>query len=1186
MPSPFSTIAELDAFLDAHADTLGHVRGLGADVLSDLLPEPAARALRYVLERGRLIDFASEEGIARFGHALTYAPKARAALPALTRGFLERERVEIEHARATVKERLSPPAKGEPLLESLHRDALALREAHPAGIAPRALERISPSRLLPDDTIPGLRFWDERPWVRTGAAVPVPVVVSLVFTGTDGGLRADCPFCGTLCVHTLAAVDTYLAWLREPLTADRRAWLEDVRRPAWERALKAIGDALQSSERKSPAVQVSWRLRVYGDDGVEVVPYLHKATRKGVSAGTRVGPSKLLQEADAVLTSQERRVAELCARTFSYAGRELLAALAGHPRVVLAENPNAAVKVEVGRVGLLADERAGRVVLAPALDGAALPQGYVKRLLDERPNGPPAFLFEEAARRLTVLELPDEVRATLLALGRYGNDFPPESHAALVEKLSHLSARVPVAMPRSVMGEQIPVHTRSVIRLQVQPAGTVRLELRVRPLPESTAFVPGEGARDVHVRREGKPLHAKRDFAQELAAATALRDALRLALGERLPPPDEDPTVSGAFTYTLPSAHVALELLGVLEGLEAELEWVGQPLRLAGHAQATALKVTLERRRDWFGVNGGLHVQGERVSLAVLLDAARREEKYVPVKAHTFVEIGEALRRHLRSLADHTWRSSNGLEVGPSAADALDALSREGSAVDADATWRALAERIFSARELRPKLPRTLKAELRPYQLEGFQWLTRLGSWGAGAVLADDMGLGKTVQALAVLLDRAKQGPSLVVAPTSVGFNWIDEASRFAPSLRLTTYADSEDRGETLERLGPRDVLVISYGLLARDAERLSKVKFATIVFDEAQALKNAGTQRARAARMLQADFRFALSGTPLENHLGELWSLFRIVFPGLLGSWEAFRDRFATPIEKKLDPTAAPALSRVLQPFLLRRTKGQVAQELPPKTDQRVPVVLSPDEWQLYEDARLAALSELESPKPLLREQQRRVQVLAALTRLRLLASHPKLYDRRSTLPSSKLARLVELVEELLEEGHRALVFSQFTSHLALVREALEARGWKYLYLDGRTARTEREKRVAAFQRGDAPLFLISLKAGGFGLNLTGADNVIHLDPWWNPAVEDQAADRAHRIGQDKPVTVYRLVAKGTIEEQILALHEDKRALVLDVLDGKDGAARLSNTELLSLLSRPAERVLADLETPSTERH
>jgi len=540
------------------------------------------------------------------------------------------------------------------------------------------------------------------------------------------------------------------------------------------------------------------------------------------------------------------------------------------------------------------------------------------------------------------------------------------------------------------------------------------------------------------------------------------------------------------------------------------------------------------------------------------------------VESQSYVEISELLRQHLERLSDHTYASRHGLEVGPSAVEAVSALGAAGATVEADQHWHELVGRIVDSKDLRPRVPATLKATLRDYQREGFAWLTRLAAWGAGGILADDMGLGKTVQALAVLLDRSRLGPQLVLAPTSVAFNWVDEAKRFAPSLRVTLFADALDRGGTLERLGRKDVLVLSYGLLTRDLERLAQVRFATIVFDEAQTLKNASTRRAKAARALQGDFKLALSGTPLENHLGELWSLFGVVFPSLLGSWEAFRTRFASPIEKQHDPTAAPALARVLQPFLLRRTKAQVAAELPPRTEIRVPVVLSPAEWQLYEDARLAALSDLETRRSKMKEQERRLEVLAAITRLRLVASHPRLYDPSSQLQSAKLERLMELVRELSAEGHRALVFSQFTSHLALVREVLDQEKIAYQYLDGSTPQGARKETVRAFQEGDAPLFLISLKAGGFGLNLTAATSVIHLDPWWNPAVEDQASDRAHRIGQHRPVTVYRLVARGTIEEQMLSLHEHKRSLVAGVLDGKDQAGRLSTPELLRLLSQP----------------
>jgi SNF2 family DNA or RNA helicase len=311
------------------------------------------------------------------------------------------------------------------------------------------------------------------------------------------------------------------------------------------------------------------------------------------------------------------------------------------------------------------------------------------------------------------------------------------------------------------------------------------------------------------------------------------------------------------------------------------------------------------------------------------------------------------------------------------------------------------------------------------------------------------------------------------------------------------------------------------------------------------------------------------MSGTPIENHLGELWSLFAIIFPGLLGSWEQFRERFAGPIERAKDPDARAALSRVLRPFLLRRTKAEVARELPSRTEIEVPVVLSKDEWELYEDARLAAIAELDRGGKKLRDEQRRFQILAALTRLRLLASHPRLYDGRSQVASSKLRRLLELLDELRSEGHRALVFSQFTSHLALVRDALAQAAISTLYLDGATPAAQRRRTVEAFQAGEADVFLISLTAGGTGLNLTAADYVFHLDPWWNPAVEDQATDRAHRIGQTRPVFVHDLIIAGSVEERMLALQRHKRDLADAILGPQARRGRaLSEREVDDLLA------------------
>jgi SNF2 family DNA or RNA helicase len=433
-----------------------------------------------------------------------------------------------------------------------------------------------------------------------------------------------------------------------------------------------------------------------------------------------------------------------------------------------------------------------------------------------------------------------------------------------------------------------------------------------------------------------------------------------------------------------------------------------------------------------------------------------------------------------------------------------------------------------------------------------------------GACLADDMGLGKTVQAIALLLEQAERGASLVVAPTSVCHNWESELARFAPTLAVRRLAAAADRHACVEALGPGAVLIASYGLLRQDDEALAARRWNVIVFDEAQNLKNVETKRVQASQKLDARVRLALSGTPIENYLEELWSLFNTVNPGLLGSRERFVRRFAAPIERG-DATARNALRALIRPFILRRTKSAVLSELPPRTEMTIEVTQCEEERAFYEALRrqaLAALAALDGPSG-----QRKIHILAEITRLRRACCHPGLIDPRSTLESAKLHSFLELIDELLRNRHKALVFSQFIGHLDKVRKALDRRGVRYQYIDGAVSAQQRAVRVAAFQAGDGDLFLISLKAGGTGLNLTAADYVIHLDPWWNPAVEDQASDRAHRIGQSRPVTVYRLVVADTIEERILDLHRHKRDLAADLLEGAESSARLSEEELIALI-------------------
>jgi SNF2 family DNA or RNA helicase len=364
--------------------------------------------------------------------------------------------------------------------------------------------------------------------------------------------------------------------------------------------------------------------------------------------------------------------------------------------------------------------------------------------------------------------------------------------------------------------------------------------------------------------------------------------------------------------------------------------------------------------------------------------------------------------------------------------------------------------------------------------------------------------------------------------------------------------------------LGKFDLLITTYTLLQQESDELSQIHWQTIVLDEAQAIKNAATKRSQAAMSLKGSFKLITTGTPLENHLGELWNLFQFINPGLLGTHKQFNERYAIPIERFNNREARLRLKKLIRPFILRRIKSQVLEELPPRTDVTLEVTMSHEELHFYEALRQNALDQLEQSTD---NRGKHLQVLTEIMRLRQACCNPKLIARDTAIPSSKLTLFSQLVKELIAGGHKVLVFSQFIGHLEIIRHYLDGRKITYQYLDGSTSSRHRKERVEAFQSGKGDLFLISLKAGGLGLNLTAADYVIHMDPWWNPAVEDQASDRAHRIGQTRPVTIYRLVCKHTIEEKIVQLHQEKRDLADSLLEGTDASGRLSTQELIDLI-------------------
>ncbi len=572
---------------------------------------------------------------------------------------------------------------------------------------------------------------------------------------------------------------------------------------------------------------------------------------------------------------------------------------------------------------------------------------------------------------------------------------------------------------------------------------------------------------------------------------------------------------------------------------------------------------------DWFDLKGELAFGDQTVGLREALRALKRGERFVKLADGTLGVLPEDLLERLRSLLDLSrWHEGERLRLDKTQAALLEELLEAVQGLDyvrvdvRDEEIRRVREqlkKLEDVRELPPvPLPQGLRVQLRPYQVQGYRWLHFLYQNGFGGILADDMGLGKTVQTLAFLLSLREQGlaqgPNLVVAPRSLLFNWQREIERFTPGLKVLVYAGP--KRPPLDALDAYDVVLTTYGLVRQNVARLQQKSFHVLVLDEAQAIKNPLTKTARALRRLQARHRIALTGTPVENTTLELWSIFAVVMPGLLGSLEAFKRVFAVPIEQEGDQEAAARLRRLVGPFLLRRTKEQVAPELPPRTERVLYATMTPEQAEMYHQVREAFRAKLLG---LLEADDQddghwRMHVLEGLLRLRQLALHPVLVDPAYRGGSGKMELLFTLLESLQEGGHKALVYSQFVNMLRLVREDMDRRGWRYAYLDGSTR--DRQAQVDRFQQDPTvPFFLISLRAGGVGLNLTAAEYVLLLDPWWNPAVERQAADRTHRIGQEKPVFLFKLITQGTVEEKILQLQQRKQKLVEQIVTPTDTA-------------------------------
>jgi superfamily II DNA or RNA helicase len=932
----------------------------------------------------------------------------------------------------------------------------------------------------------------------------------------------------------------------------------------WERVLHSLDHFFDSQgfDTSKPLKRLAWYFNP-ATKGVEVREQALQA-RGGWSSGKAVSLKRLYDRDPKLnyLTEADKKVIKTLTyersgwsgQVYSWDSFKTPLALIGHPLVYHSGQEDLQLDLVASSPELLIKQK-------KSVDSDST-SGQFHLTLSHTSYMPTVFVEKETPSRYKIIEFSESLVSLMNILGTQGLKIPGTAKDHLVSLIQKASPLLPIHSEADII--DIPARDGDTLpRLQILPLKEgLKLSLWVRPFgDQGPYFRPGHGRTPLFLFLDGQQVKVNRSLKEEKKRAEELiQSCSSLQLRE-----------DGSDEWILEDPEDCLEVLSDLQELkDVTVEWPeGQKLFVTPSSSFEQLSLKILHHQDWFAVQGSLKVDEDTVmgfeKLLELLDQA--QGRFIPLDGNRFIALSSHFKKQLQELKALSETTEKGCRVHSLGSLALKQFADKASHVEGDQKWKQKLKALNEAEAYQPKLPSTLQAELRDYQVEGFQWISRLAHLGVGACLADDMGLGKTLQALAVLLNHAPQGPCLVVAPTSVCHNWISEIEKFAPTLIPYTLPDSK-RKERVEVLQAMDVLICSYSLLQQEEELLANKKWQVIVLDEAQAIKNSFTKRFQAAIKLQGAFKLALTGTPVENNLEEIWSLFRFITPGLLGSREGFQKRFLLPIEKDKDKARKNALKSLVQMFILRRTKNAVLQELPPQTEQTILVEMSSEELSFYEALRRQALTNISNLGEEKGQGQRKIHILAEITRLRRACCHPGLVDKEILLPSSKMKVFLDLVEELLENNHQALVFSQYVGYLALVRQKLDKKGISYQYLDGSTPAAQRKKQVQAFQEGNSSLFLLSLKAGGTGLNLTAADYVIHLDPWWNPAVEDQASDRAHRLGQKRPVTIYRLIVQHSIEEKILTLHKNKREMVDDLLEGSHNTEKMSEEDLLKLIA------------------
>lgn len=988
--------------------------------------------------------------------------------------------------------------------------------------------------------------------------------------GTIHGHRCSCPYDGTMCKHEVAVLYYLRNSRKSKVEGQKRkeavdqmiAQMKAPKKALWEEVIEGLMEPLQpktkDADKAMPQSHFSERMMYVIEpfrDGRKIHPHRQKWLKSGKwGRPTSASIKTFIEQGYAFMDAKDREISghlnSVIQGQYFYSYFDSLLEHLENYLPFLVDSDKVLFRERGRKTFQRVEVRQERAYLNIERQGKKLVFSSNVSLDKKGTSVPTPCVIAEDSTHYVVVELTPYEQKLYSMLLRLGS-MPEEAESRLQELLLAVGNMVEVHSDLIEGGSTLErVHGESTVVLRVTPKRyAFVVDCCVQPLQGGRMrFYPAEGKATVYDTRERTRYQVERDLEEETRRLEELKTFCADELG----------FVPGSEPRT-----IELEELLPLMAFVAEhksdfaVEWPdGAKINLKEPVHAESYAMGLRTKENWFEVEGTLQIDEQTIlsaaELLKLMQGKMVGKRFVRLGQTEFLALNERLAKELNRVQRFARVYKNKVIIPRYEVGLLgEMLSHPESILREDQGVAELLRKIDEAARMPIEVPQDLKAQLRDYQEEGYRWMTRLAAWGAGACLADDMGLGKTVQTIAVLLNRANHGPSLVVAPASVVYNWQSEIERFAPTLKVHVLHETDDRKRLVRSLSERDVLLTTYGLLVREQKALTDKGWNVVCLDEAHTIKNRQTKMSQAAMGLRADFRIALTGTPLQNYLSELWNLFQFINPGLLGSFEAFSHDFITPIEVGHDKERQQTLRQILQPFLLRRTKAEVIDELPEKTEIIRRVELSDGERVAYEAMRIEAQMQVAQASKV------DVNVLASITRLRQAADS-----------DSKLEDFVALLTQIVTGGNRVLVFSQFTTFLSAAQHAL-GEDVSAFYLDGSTPIAKRKQLVERFQKGEAQVFFISLKAGGLGLNLTGANYVIHLDPWWNPAIEQQATDRAYRIGQRRNVTVYHLIAADTIEEKILRLHKTKRDLADALLQDQNTAQTLTLDDLKMLLEK-----------------